>query len=88
MQELYAFLIKLATIFIGSGIVSLFAYVIAKELNKMSMEILYNQKYFNNNCLNLINQKKLDSNSAYYELSYKNNKNIKIFSTPNSIRII
>ncbi|MBI2995809.1 MAG: hypothetical protein HYY52_03790 [Candidatus Melainabacteria bacterium] len=81
MKDVFSFLIKLTTIFLGSGLASLVAFYIAKEAKALPILVL--------NCLkerNLIKSTKLSSQSGLYEISLQ--EKIKLFSSHKEMKII
>lgn len=91
MEVLFAFLIKLTTIFVGSGIVSLLAFFIGKETSLIPKLILMfelDKKALKGECLRIQNHKKVDSESGLYEILLPDKKLIKIFSSHKSMKVV
>lgn len=83
------FLIKLITIFIGSGLATYFAYLVAKEASKLPKLILNSKEYKDfKESLKLKKQAKISSKSGFYEVLFPDNQSIKLFSSHKGMKIL
>lgn len=89
METVISFLVKHFVIFIGSGIITLFAFWILREVSKVS-RLFYSfiSKNLKEDKLRLTKRQKISTLSGLYELTLTNNKKIKLFSSHKAIRII
>jgi len=91
MEILFAFLLKLTTIFIGSCLISLFALFIAREMSLIPRLILMfelDKKAFKEKSLVVQGHKKLDSESSIYEILLPSKKLIKVFSSHKGMKVV
>lgn len=90
MEGILSLLTKLTVIFLGSGIVSLIAYFVAREAYSLPRHFLVYLQANKKNCkeiMQLNKAKKFKSESAFYELTYNSKQKIKLFSSPNGIKV-
>ena len=79
------FLIKLITIFLGSGFMSLFAFWLAKEISSLPGLILDCEK---NKELKIKKKTKVSSLSGFYEIFLPEGEKIKLLSTHKGMKVI
>ena len=83
------FLIKLITIFIGSGLITYFAYLVFKETSRVTKQFLNpGQNNTLNENLTLLKSTEISSRSAFYEVLFPNNQLVKLFSSHKGMKII
>lgn len=80
-----AFLVKLLVIYIGSGLVSLLAFWIAKEVSLIPQLILQLEK---EKKLKIKNQNKISSETALYKVIFNSNKSVKLFSSHKGMKTL
>lgn len=85
MEAFFALLIKLTTIFFGSGIVILFAFWIVSETSTIPKLIFSLSKKKD---LKIAKNTKISTKSGFYEVQVSNNDSIKIFSTSKGIKVL
>ena len=85
MEFIFAFLLKLMIIFLGGGLVSLFAFWVAKESN-IAARLLYGTLTGIPD-IKIVKKKKVILKSALYELLMPAGEKLKLFSSQKGIRI-
>lgn len=85
MEIFFALLIKLTIIFLGSGILSLFAFWILRETSTIPKLIFNSTKDKN---LKITKNTKVSTKSALYEIQVSGNKPIKIFSSHKGMKLL
>jgi len=85
MEIFFALLIKLTTIFFGSGIVILFAFWIASEISTIPKLIFSLSK---KKGLKIAKNTKISTRSGFYEVQVRDNDSIKIFSSPKGMKVL
>lgn len=89
MEILFAFLLKLTTIFVSSGILSLLAFYVANESNSIAKLILeVKPKIFNQEKVSIIKKNKLSSNCGLFEIFIPGMESVKIFSSHKGMKIV
>ena len=91
MEIFFAPLVKLTTIFFGSGLLTLFAFCIAKEISlipKFILDFEIEKKKIKDEKLTLTNYQKVSSQSGTYEVLIPGSKPIKLFSSHEGIKIL
>ena len=82
MEDLITYFLKLLTIFFGSGVVTLFAYWLAKEVSIIPKLISESDKQMQSNLkVSVLNLEKISSHSGIYEISLPGHEPIKLFSS-------
>lgn len=83
------FLIKLLTIFIGSGFATYFAFIVAKEVYLLIRQILNSPGFKNiKDKLNLRKTHKISSQSGFYEVLFPHNQSMKLFSSHKGMKLL
>ena len=83
------FLIKLITIFIGSGLTTYFAYLVLKEASKITKQFLSpKQNNIKNKNLIILKSTKVSSKSAFYEVLFPNKQSVKLFTSCSGMKTI
>jgi hypothetical protein len=85
MEFILSFLLKLIIIFLGGGLVSLFAFWVAKESNFAS-RLLYGILSGTPD-IKILKKKKIILKSAIYELLMPAGEKLKLFSSRKGIKI-
>ena len=80
-----AFLIKVLVIFIGSGLVTLFAFWLAKEISTIPQLIL---NFIGREKLKLAKEIKMSSKSGVYEILSPVGQKFKLFSSHKGMKLI
>ena len=89
MGIFFSFTIKLLTIFLGSGFVSLLAYYVAREIIEVPKLILEHEKYTKSlREISISSRKRINNNSASYEIVTKENNVLKILSSNQGMKLI
>ena len=89
MEFIYAFLTKLTTIFIGSGLVTYFAFLIAKEIINLPRLIIEQETNKNlKEKVSLNKTSKISLQSGFYEVLYPNSSPIKLFSSHKGMKLL
>lgn len=89
METLISFVLKHLVIFIGSGIVTLFAYWLLKEVSTVSKVLFqFISKKLVEGELKVTKRRKVSSLAGLYEVALTEGKKIKLFSTHKTIRVI
>lgn len=87
MENLLAQFIKLFTIFIGSGLSSLFAYWLAKEVSAIPKLILdFDKKTALDYKISVSNFERISASTGLYEISLPEQEKIKLFSSHKGIK--
>ena len=81
-----AFLIKLTVIFFGSGLMTLFAFWVGKEVSTIPKLILSSNKNKKEK-LSIVKERKISSTSGVYEILLTGEP-IKIFSSHKGMRVV
>lgn len=88
MESFFALFIKLTVIFLGGGLVSLFAVWIGEEISKVANLIINSEiAKEKEKKLSLSNREKVSSLSGLYEISIQGNKALKLFSSHKGMRM-
>lgn len=88
MEGILALFVKLLIIFFGSGLISLIAFIVAKEASTIPRLILMKANATSEKeNLKLDKIKNFKEMSAFYELTYNSSKKIKLFSSPTGIKV-
>ena len=90
MEDLLTHLIKLTTIFIGSGCTTLFAYWVFKETSTIPKLIFDAEIKKKNHAreMSILNHEKVSSRSGMYEIMLSNEQRLKLFSSHKGMKII
>ena len=87
MENLLAHYLKLLTIFIGSGLSTLFAYWLAKEVSQIPKLILdCDKKTASDYKVSVTGFEKISASTGLYEISLPGQEKIKLFSSHKEIK--
>lgn len=89
MEDFFVTLVKLTTIFIGSGITCLIAYWVVNEAKVLAKLIMCPNAPQNKDIeLIIVKSQNLNSNIGFYEAKLSDGKTIKIFSSDSGMKIV
>ena len=89
MEDFFATLIKLTTIFIGSGISCLVGIWVVNEAKSVAKLIMCSNFKQNKDIeLVIVKSQNLNSNIGFYEAKLSDGKTIKIFSSDSGMKVI
>ena len=89
MEILFAHLVKLIVIFLGSGLGTLLAFWVGKEASTIPKLIYsYEQKQNSNKEISLAQYEKVSSKSGLYEVLVPSGKTIKLFSSHRGMKVV
>lgn len=88
METLFAALLKLATIFVGSGLIFLFAFYIAKEVSMIPRLIITSDLREKKKKIKLGKIEKLSPDSGIYEVLLPDSKVVKLLSSNKGMTIL
>lgn len=86
MEFIFGFFFKTTIIFLGGGLVSLFAFWIARESSAIG-KLLYVTLNSDSDSLKISKKKKTILKSALYEILISSGKTLKLFSSQKGIKI-
>lgn len=89
MYFLFSSLIKLTTIFIGSGLIALFAFWVGKQTSTIPKLIFdLEQKKTKNQKINLKKNQKISTQSGLYEVLFPSGESLKLFSSHKGMKLM
>ena len=89
MEISFAFLIKLAVIFLGCGIAALVSYWVGLEASEIPRLIInFEQEKKKDQILTFDKHEKISSESGFYEISILDIDKIKIFSSHKEMKVV
>lgn len=89
MEDFFTTVIKLTTIFVGSGITCLVAYWVNNEAKSLAKLIMCPNTTANKDIeMVIVKSQNINSNIGFYEAKLNDGKTIKIFSSDSGMKII